>query len=360
MYKQRTAWSDFFPDSPAANLKSQTYTSSQSYSSTNVYVSNCLFIRCTSTDHGGALYCTSTTLLVESSSFFSCTTSNTWGGAIRVSTGQFVLYEVCGYSCYSTYTGVTVGQFACIDVNTASNKNYVNYSSIVRCVNQRSNSYDTVRLGSGEVCCPSVNMSMNKCQYYSGIYTYPNTGSSSVTYSFSYSSFVDNVAYQYSCICFSRGGVKYEMKSCNVLRNTQTSSSNGIIYTYGILDIKNSCILENTATYIFYSSSSSYTITLSDCTVDKTTNNGYLTTQNTVTKSFILGLNHMSTQNCHSEYDSVGILTAIPYVSHTTKKSFCFCYTNKINFCQGRISAFFSIIWMLLFTFIHPNPSGDC
>ena len=171
MHKQRTVWSDFFPDSPATNLNSQTYTSSQPYSSTRVYVSNCLFISCTSTSHGGALYCTSTTLLVESSSFFSCTTSSNRGGAIRVSGGQFVLYEVCGYNCYTTYTGGAIGQFAFIDVtDTDSNKNYVNYSSISRCVNQRSNSEETVSLRSGMVYCPSVNISMNKCGYYSGIF----------------------------------------------------------------------------------------------------------------------------------------------------------------------------------------------
>jgi hypothetical protein len=357
MHKQRTAWSDFFPDSPETNLKSQTYTSRLPYSSTSVYVSNCLFISCTSGSDGGALYCSSTDLLVESSSFFSCTTSSRLAGAIRVTTGQCVLYEVCGYNCYSTYSG-SIGQFACIDVNTASYKDYVNYSSIVCCVNQRSDSYDTLRLGSGIVYCPSVNMSMNKCGRYSGILTYPDYDSNSVTCSFSYSSFVDNDCPGYTCIYFNRGGAKYEMKSCNVLRNTQSSSSNGIIYTIGVLDIKDSCILENTATNIFYSTSSSYTITLMNCTVDKTTNNGYLTMQNTVTKSFILGLNHMSTQNCHSEYDSAGYLTVIPYVSDSTKKSFYFCYT--CNHCQGRISSFFSIVWMLLFTFIHPNPSGEC
>jgi hypothetical protein len=357
MHKQRTLWSDYFPDSPTTNLKSQTYTSRLSYSSTSVYISNCLFISCTSGSDGGALYTSSTTLLVESSSFFSCTTSNTFGGAIRVSGGQFVLYEVCGYDCYSTYAGGTNGQFVYIVVtDSASNKNYVNYSSISCCVNQRSDSYDTMRLGSGMVCCPSVNMSMNKCGYHSGIYTYPYTDSSSVTCSFSYSSFVDNNCSGHIFIHFSRRDAKYEMKSCNVLRNKQSSGSYGIIFTRGILNIKDSCILENTAANIFYSESSSYPITLLNCTVDKTSNNGYLTIQNTVTKSFILGLNHMYTQNCHSGYDSAGYLTVIPYVSHMTKK--LFCYT--CNHCQGRLSAFFSITWMLLFTFIHPNPSGEC
>jgi hypothetical protein len=251
------------------------------------------------------------------------------------------------------------------------------YSSISRCVNQRSCSYDTVHLGNGMVCCPSVNMSMNKCGRYSGIYTNPYN-SNSITCSLSYSSFVDNNCHVYTCIWFNNGGAKYEMKSCNVLRNTQSSSLNGIIYTYriveikdscfldntatniiytyGIVEIKDSCFLANTATNILYSYSKSCTFTLLNCTVDILTSNGYVTIQNPTTNSFILGLNHMSTQNCHSEYDSFGTLTAIPYAP--SKKSFCFCYT--CNHCQGRISAFFSIIWMLLFAFIHPNPFGDC
>jgi hypothetical protein len=357
MHKQRTAWSDFFPESPETNLKSKTYTSRQYYSRTNVYVSNCLFISCTSTsDGGGALFCSSTNLLVESSSFFSCTTSASLGGAIIVSNGRFVLYEVCGYNCYSKYAaGSTCGQFAYINVpNTASNKNYINYSSISRCVNNRWGSTETVHLVNGMVCCPSVNISMNKCTYNSGIFTHPYRDSNSVTCSFSYSSFVANNCPGHICINFGSGGAKYEMKSCNVLRNTQSTISNGIIFANGILNIKDSCILENTATNIFYSVSSLYPITLSGCTVDKTTNNGYLTIQNTVTKSFILGLNHMSTQNCHSEYDSAGTLTPIIQTPSPSMKQIpFFTFGNFLN--QPRFSDFFSFHSVFIFNFIHAD-----
>ena len=78
-------------------------------------------------------------------------------------------------------------------------------------------------------------------------------------------------------------------------------------------------------------------------------------TQNTVTKSFIHGLNHISTQNCHAQYDSAGTLTAIPYVSHTTKKVIYYTF----NHCQARISDFFSLNWVFMVTFIYKNPSGD-
>jgi hypothetical protein len=361
MHQQRTAWSDFFPGSPTANFNSQTYTSHQSSSSTGVYVSNCLFKGCISTSDGGAMRCWSSVayLLVESSSFFSCKVNNTWGGGIcfySPNTGQCVLNKVCGYDCYSIYSSSS-GQFAWIYVNnTAPFKNHVNYSSISRCVNEKSNHYYSLCLQYGIIYCPSLNISMNKCNYYTGICCYPFIDSNSVTCSLSYSTFADNNAFGYGCIYFCRGEAKYEIKSCNILRNTQGTTSYGTIFTKGILNIEDSCILENTASTIFYSSSSSYTITLTRCTVDKTTSNGYLTTQNTIPKSFILALNHMSTQNCNAKYDSVGTLTAIPYISQPTKEIFYFCYTCKN---QGRISVYFSINSMLLFAFIHPNPSGD-
>jgi hypothetical protein len=358
MHQQRTAWSDFFPGSPTANFSSQTYNSRQYSSSTSVYVSNCLFQSCTSSSDGGAIYCYSTTyFLVESSSFFSCTTSDTWGGAIRfhdTNNGQCVLHKVCGFDCCSINTGGTSGQFVFIQVkDDASNKNYVNYSSISRCVNERSSSHYTLYLYYGKIYCPSVNSSMNKCNYYSGIYCSPFVDSSSVTGSLSYSTFSDNNAFGHTCIRFGRGGAKYEIKSCNIIRNTQDTTSYGTIYTYGVLNIEDSCILENTASTIFCSSSSSYPITLKNCTVDKTTNNGYLTTQNIIPKSFILGLNHILTQNCNSKYDSAGTLTPISFVPNPTKK--LFCYTCK-NHYQGRISTLLSIAWMILVTFIHPNP----
>jgi hypothetical protein len=358
MILPKSVWNEYFTVSPTTAHVYSEYSSQLSYSSGGVYVLNCLFSGITSESHGGALHCTTVTyLLIESSSFFTCRTSAKYGGAIffeNTNSGESVLHEVCGYNCYSTYTSVPHDQFAYIYINNvASSKNYFNYSSISRCVNERSDSRHTIRLYFGKICCQSVNFSMNKCQYYSGIYFYPSLDSSSVTCSVSYSSFTDNNAPGYHLNYFGNSGSKNEMKSCNVLRNTQGSSSEGIISADGILNIEDSCILENTATYIFYTSSSSYTITLSNCTVDKTTNNGYLTIKNTVTKSFILGLNHISTRNCFAEYDSAGTLTAVPFVSQTTKKIFCYTY----NPCQGRSNFLFSLHWVFLFTFIHPNPS---
>jgi predicted outer membrane repeat protein len=353
-----TAWNDYFSVTNPTNYNSTTYTSGKTLSGTSVYVSNCLFISCTSSSQGGAIYCTSVSyFVVESSSFFSCTTSNQQGGAIYFyyGSGQCVLYEVCGYNCYSTYTTNPHYQFARVIVNNAvSSKNYVNYSSIVRCVNVRTDSYCILGHSNGKICCSSVNMSMNKCQYYAGISCWPYSDSNNVICSLTYSSFSDNIANGDKCIWLESGGSKFEIKSCNILRNSQVSSPYGIIYTNGNLMIEDSCILENTATYIFYANS--YTITLSNCTVDSTSKYGNVVIQNTVTKSFILGLNHMSTQNCHSKYDSAGTLIPIIQTPSPSKKQICLFSCPRL-LSQSRVRDFFSLLFAFHFNFIHSGTS---
>jgi hypothetical protein len=363
MIQPKFSWIEYFSGSPTATtLYSAEYNSRQNPSVTNVYVLNCLFRSISSTSDGGALCCSSSVsyFLVESSSFFSCKTSAYGGGAIYFSNtnnGQCVFYGVCGNDCYSTYTGSKPhGQFVFVQVNDgASRKNYVNYSSVARCIAASSTAYCTLYLCYGKILCPSVNSSLNKCYGYSGILYWPFRDSSSFTCSLTYSSLADDIATNHICVGFNNIDSKYEMKCCNILRNSQTSSSHGVIYTNGNLKIEDSCILENRGTYIIYISSS-YPLILSNCTIDTTTNYGSINIQNTVTKSFILGLNHISTQNCNSEYDSIGTLSAVPYVSHSTKKEF---YHTCKSDSQGRISISCTIIWLLVFTFIHLNPSID-
>jgi hypothetical protein len=345
LIRVRTAWDDYFyGSSPSQTYVTTKYTTNQSTSSTNVFVSNCLFIGCTSESYGGALFCSSSVqrLLIESSSFFSCSTSSNYGGAIyfyNTNTGECVLYKVCGNDCYSTYTSSSSnGQFTYIFVqNTVSNKNYVNYSSISRYVNDNSNSYYTLCHYNGKFCFPSVNISMNKCQYYSGIY-FTAYVDSSVTCLFSYTSFADNFASGNTCICQIRTAIKAEMKCCNIYMNSQGSlSSQATIRFDGDSTVKDSCILMNTATYTFYAYST-YIITVSNCTIDSTSHQHSLVLKNTITKSFIHALNHIVTENCAAEY-------AQP------KK--ILCYTCN---CQSGIGDFISLIHLFIFAFIHSDP----
>jgi hypothetical protein len=352
----RTAWNGYFPGTNStAPLVPKEYNERQTLSDTNVHVSNCLFSRCTSTSSGGALYCSSVTrLLVESSSFISCKTSSS-NGAIYFSVGQCVLHGVCGNDCCSTKSGNF--QFASIRVkDDISSKNYVNYSSIARCINENSDTWSTLYLYHGKDYCPSINMSMNKCGYQSSISCYPFSDSSSTICLLSYSSFADNNATVYRCIHFDRSTSKYEMKCCNILRNTQINlNSHGTISLLGNLLLKDSCILENNAKYIFCSSSSSYLFTLTNCTVDKTTiSHGSLTIQSTVTKSFIHALNHMFTDLCPAEYDSAGNIS--PNIPSSSKKVMCYC-TCRILFNRPHLKDFVSLICIFVFNLIHLHPS---
>jgi hypothetical protein len=358
----KTAWNDYFTVTNPKNYNSQTYTSTQTLSDTNVYISNCLFKSITSGSSGGALSCTSVTnLLIESTSFFSCSTSAIYGGAIYFSnenSGQSVLHSVCGYDCCSTYSsGYSDGQFARIDVKDGIlSKNYVNYSSITRCDNQKSSSQHMLFLSKGKICCPSINMSLNINTYIPGVSCYPYCDSNSVTCSLTYSSFADDNATISICIWLWTTGANYEIKSCNIIRHTQgTLNSYGTIAAYGNLMIQNSCILENKATYIFYQHVSSYTTTLSNCTVDSTSNNRNLNIQSTVTKSFIHALNHMSTRNCHSGYDSIGTLTPITPLPSSKKQ--IHCYTCGNCFHQSHLRIFFSLLSVFIFNFIYLDSS---
>jgi hypothetical protein len=333
----RTAWSDYFTETPTLLQKNE-YVTRQTPSDTNVHISNCLFRSITSESAGGA--------------FYSNGAVSSGGGAIYFSNsnnGQCVLHEVCGYDCCSTYTGGSY-QFAYIYMNTnVSCKNYVDYSSIVRCVNANSNSASTLYLGWGKVYCPSTNISMNKCGCHSGIY------SSASRYSFLYATFADNIANDHSCIRFWCGGGRCNFKSCNIIRNTQgTLNSGGTFWTADEVTVEDSCILENIATYIF-AQANSYTFVVSNCTVDKTTRSGSFRIQNTITKSFILALNHMSTQNCNVEYDSFGYLTPIipPPSQSPSKSQKPYCSCEKFIY-QSRLRDFFSLLSIFIFNCIHP------
>jgi hypothetical protein len=240
-----------------------------------------------------------------------------------------------------------------------SSKNYINYSSIARCVNEASGSIDPLRFHYGNVCIPSINISMNKCYTRSAIYCNPSSVSNSVTCSLSYSTIADNKAIDYNCIQFYMSGAEYEIKSCNILRNTQgTLGTEGTISTWGNLRIDDSCILENKATNIFYQANTNCRTTISNCTVDSTSNNGYLTTLNKVTESFILALNHMSTHNCDTGYDAVGTLTPIIQSSSYSNNQVQ-CFTIGKYFHQLRLREIVFLISILIFNFIHPYVSSD-
>jgi hypothetical protein len=216
MNRLKFSWNDYFTATPVTTINPGEYTSRQVPSNSNVYILNCLFNNCTSINgSGGALCCTVVEcLLIESSSFFSCKAIDGFGGAVYFSfSGQCVLHGICCYNCCAIITaGDPYGQFTWIGVkNDASSKNYVNYSSFTRCMNENTDSYNVLCHVNGKICCQSVNVSINKCYSRSGVLCQPYLDTSSVTASMSYSSFTDNIAFESMCIWFSTEAAKNQM-----------------------------------------------------------------------------------------------------------------------------------------------------
>jgi hypothetical protein len=201
----RTAWDDNFSgSSPSQTFATTKYTTVQPTPSTNVFFSNCLFIRCTSTSNVVAIYFSNT------------------------NTGESVLHKVCGNDC-------SYGQFTCVNVPyTVSNRNHVNYSSISRCVNEY-----TLFHYNGKFC------------FYSGIYCTSYVDSSAATCLLLYTSFADNFASGFFCICQIRTATKAEMKYCNIYMNSQGSLNLGGTICFDGDSIVKASLFRSNILYIF-------------------------------------------------------------------------------------------------------------
>ena len=174
----------------------------------------------------------------------------------------------------------------------------------------------------GIVLLKGVNCSFNRCTRDAACYS-QNTASTTaypVTCSLSFCSFANNNATQFRIIYLNNYSGNKEIKSCNIVDNSHEadSSSNGIIYINGPCEIKDSCITGNKATYTFYESHSSSTITVSYCTLDPDVDSkksSYVTITNKATSSFTVPLFHLNTDKCKAEFIKAG------------KRSSNFCHT---------------------------------
>jgi hypothetical protein len=283
----------------------------------NVSVHECIFRNITSSEEGGALYCNSSDhrLLIEQSSFISCMTSEGHGGGIHflsAVSGECALLRVCAYNCSAVKSGDSYGQFAWI---TIKSRNHVNDSSIIRTLTKGGRSHCELYLYYANILCPSVNLSNNKCNYYTAMLCFPT---SQDTCYISYSSFVNNSAMGgFGCIYLENPDSSKYIDTCNILNNKQHSSNRALIITWGNLLIMDSCILgSNKDNRVFYEGHHLYKITISNCTIDddiftESRYYGSITMNKSIESSFVNQLSHIVTQKCDSYFDSYGILTSI-------------------------------------------------
>lgn len=350
----KTAFTDAFSSSGFEEYENKNHTGSESYipSKNDVCVEDTIFFKCKSSSYGGAISCPSGTsvkrLFISDSSFTICKTTNDDGGGIyfyNENYGECAIRRICSFNCSSIYTGDmgTTGQCAFIHTKTdASYINHVNDSSITHTLIESKYPKLPLRLDNGNIVCPSVNMTNNDCYGLSCLACAPSikSGSTEVTCSISYSSFVNNTANgDFGCICYNTLKSYGLISTCNIINNRQTSSDWAIIVTAGKLTIKGSCIVGNNMTFCKKNNND---ITISNCTLDENGigSSGYtdiLTFIETIEYSFINALSHIVTDNCDSFFDSYGNLTSMYTISRKAKKKLsvtCIRKKQSVSLCN--------------------------
>ena len=210
----------------------------------------------------------------------------------------------------------------------------MNFSSIA-CINAPSGSRGMNHVN-GRMIMNSLNMSDNRCAYYSALRCFSSTKSGEITLLISYSSFVNNTATSsYCCLYFHQSSAdrSNKMQTCNVISNKQKTNDYGLITSYSAMTINSTCILNNEATLViavYYG----YQMTLIDTLLDDVNaKTGTIVVRDGPFTSFINALVMHETGKCVASFDSYGELTAA-----TPKQRKTICYKSPCHFRRGYVS----------------------
>jgi hypothetical protein len=299
-------WSDFYSGTPTDYAQQ---TERLTSFSGKAYIKNSFFNGLSST-RGGSIYYDSSSsnlfMLVESSTFINSHAKN-YGGAIYFSnSGQFVMFKICGYGCKTTTYD---GQFDYVKVTDGIRSKNGIHDSVI-CYTTQTSRHSVVYHFYGKIVVRQTNISSNSINQFS-LNSSPSSNGDSVASSISYSSFANNFASDGVCIYLSSSYL-YEIDSCNVISSTNQASNTAVILADGSLNLRVSCIVNNSATYVIHNRGGK-TVTVTNCTIDPSNkNSGTVVITSTPQTSFINKIKHISTALCYATYDSFGSLTVAP------------------------------------------------
>ena len=299
------AWEDFYGSTSYTKYK---LSSSTTNFASHAYIFDSKFDSISATIPGSAISYSSSSpenkLLIEYTTFLKCTTTDKGGAVFFAYNGQCVYSHVCGSGCYSSDL---TGNFDYIEVDAIENyKNYIFSSSI--CFSRPANDIDrTLCHYSGHIILDNSNISHNTGGGSSGIYSSPTTKEE-----ISFTTFSNNTGHYDTSIYLYEKNMDYTMKTCNIIYNNQLKGS--IIETKGSLIVTKTCILKNKAPTIIKSYT---TFILDNCAIDFSSTGTII---NKPSSLFINGLNHFGTIGCQATYDNVGSLT--PQNTPALSKSF--------------------------------------
>ena len=246
MHDIEFSWNDFYGEnSPESSFKSQKFeTNNQTTSAASLHISCCSFINCkNSQGAGGGIFVSSSSkkILVEETTFSSCeATSGEGGGVYYSGEGSSIFYRVCSYQCKASS-----GKHFC-SIKTCYNNSMIDCS--VSYTNNSSQNY-AVYLYEGKIYVSLINSSNNKV-YRFQFSVHPRLDSFSSNCLIKHSNFACNL--MEGCICVEyRGNGPAEMRTCNVIKNSQGNTYHGAVYSNVNLYVYDSCVIENNIPYSF-------------------------------------------------------------------------------------------------------------
>jgi hypothetical protein len=295
------SWSDFFQGSPSSNNNG--LTSRLSVTSGTVYVFNSFFKNVEYLQGaGGAISFVSSDdssiLLVEETTFLSCVSSDKGGGIYFYDRGSAVINKICSINCSSTGSN-GIFYYNCVS-KTKYYKNDVNLTTISSINSTRGY---PIYIYYGTIQISKTNESFISCSTTSAYRIQPSGSDGEITGMVTFSTFYNTTATSYRCLnfgsCSSR--IQNKLVSCNVIKNSQTDTSEGVITFYESTEVEGTCILQNYGPIILYNSGR--TVSLSNCVTDFGSQTyGAFNIKNVPATTFINSLTHFASAECEAIY----------------------------------------------------------
>ena len=308
-------FNDYFIGEITQSLSTNSYYTTNSG---NIFLNNCFFNYLTNR----AIYISTSNLLnilISLSMFISCSSSST-GGAIYIATyGGFVLDKSCGERCDTISSS---GQFSYSEI-TSNKLNSMYFVSVINCPLIKSSQYYTTYFNGGNVDFQNTNISKNNLAH--GCILFIETYSIKSKYCAFYDN-NDNILTLYYY-----GGNNPKYSDYHIFINN--SAPSGIIHFYSspIVYLSNSIFNHNIG-YLFYLTSGSLILTDSDIYHPLNLFYGSLETINVIIYTYpIISYNLFdlySTGNCFS-------LQKVLFSNKT------YSQLNSIKFCFSIVSFLF-------------------
>ena len=295
MHNVLESWNEYYsnPSTPLSSLYKSEYRSNKTAHAGSQHVFRCFFAKCTATQGGGILVESETKLLIEETSFFSCEATSGMGGGVYFDTnGSCIFSRVCSYMCKANSSG----QFCYVKLPELLEHNNTMKDCSISGIDNPSKMVG-ICMKDGKILVSSINSSYNSCDVFSGV-GLESCSSTPSDCLVSYSCFTHNSMKRYSSVKF-QGDNKHEMRRCNVINNTQELSGYGAISAPFYLDIYDSCIINNNATYSIYQYGNGE-VNVYNTVLDQSFN-WIFSTQCTAITTFINSLSFIKTGECDSE-----------------------------------------------------------